>query len=117
MFRLSRIASNVKLIGSPGAFTVPEGTDLRETVAELAPMPPTSEAKVKARAGSAVSLRRRATAVEPIDDEWDLLHVPYADSGVLAEEIASLGPDAVVAAPGDVLDGVVRRLRAVAGVS
>jgi len=116
MFRLSRIGGDVKTVGSPGAFTVPEGTDLRATVAELAPMPPNSEAKIKARAGCAVSLRRRSTAVERIDDEWDLLHVPYADSGVLAEEIASLGPDAVVAAPGEVLDGVVRRLRAVAGV-
>ena len=28
-----------------------------------------------------------------------------------------VGPDAVVAAPGDVLDGVIRRLRAVAGVA
>lgn len=117
MFRLSRISGNVRMIGGPGGFTVPEGTDLRETVSELAPMPPNSEAKVRARAGSAVSLRRRATAVEQIDDDWDLLHVPYSDSGVLAEEIASLGPDAVVAAPGDVLDGVIRRLKAVAGVA
>ncbi|HZO69224.1 MAG TPA: WYL domain-containing protein, partial [Kribbellaceae bacterium] len=117
MFRLSRISGPVRKVGSPGAFTVPEGTDIRATVAELAPVPPTSEAKVRARHDCAVSLRRRATAVERIDDEWDLLHVPYADAGVLAEEIASLGPDAVVAAPGEVLDGVVRRLRAVAGVS
>lgn len=117
MFRLSRISGNVRMSGGPGGFTVPEGTDLRETVAELAPMPPNSEAKVKARAGSAVSLRRRASAVERIDGEWDLVHVPYSDSDVLAEEIASLGPDAVVAAPGEVLDGVIRRLKAVAGVA
>ena len=78
--------------------------------------PPTSEAKIRARAGSCVSLRRRATAVEPYEDGWDLLHVPYADAGVLAEEIASYGPQAVVEAPGDVLDGVLRRLREVAGV-
>jgi proteasome accessory factor B len=64
-----------------------------------------------------VSLRRRSNAIEFYEEGWDLLHVPYADSGVLAEEIASYGPDAVVEGPGDVLDGVLRRLRMVAGVS
>ena len=47
---------------------------------------------------------------------WDLLHVPYADSAVLAEEITSYGPDAVVEGPGDVLDGVLRRLRTMRGL-
>jgi proteasome accessory factor B len=116
MFRMSRIGGNVKTVGSAGAFTVPEGTDLRSLVSELAPPRPTSEAKVRARTGSCVSLRRRANAIEPYEEGWDLLHVPYADSGVLAEEIASYGPDAVVEGPGDVLDGVLRRLRTVAGV-
>lgn len=117
MFRLSRIGPTVRTVGEPGAFTVPAGTDLRALVSQLAPTPPTSEAKVRARAGSCVSLRRRATAIERSDEPgWDLLHVPYADAGVLAEEVASYGPDAVVDAPGDLLDGVLRRLRAVAGV-
>jgi proteasome accessory factor B len=116
MFRLSRIVGQVRTVGRPGAFTVPDGTDIRALVSELAPLPPNAEAKIRARSGSCVSLRRRATAIEPYDDGWDLLHVPYADSGVLAEEVASYGPEAVVEAPGDVLDGVVRRLRAVAGV-
>jgi proteasome accessory factor B len=116
MFRLSRIGAT-RTVGEPGAFTVPPGTDLRALVSELAPSPPTSEAKVRARAGSCVSLRRRATAIEPSDEPgWDLLHVPYADAGVLAEEVASYGPDAVVDAPGELLDGVLRRLRAVAGI-
>jgi proteasome accessory factor B len=117
MFRLSRIGGNVRTVGQPNAFTVPEGTDIRSLVSELAPPRPTSEAKVRARSGSCVSLRRRANAIEPYEEGWDLLHVPYADSEVLAEEIASYGPDAVVEGPGDVLDGVLRRLRTIAGVS
>jgi proteasome accessory factor B len=117
MFRLSRIGGDVKTVGEPGAFVVPEGTDLRSLVAELAPPRPTSEAKVRARSGTCVSLRRRANAIEPYEDGWDLLHVPYADSSVLAEEITSYGPDAVVEGPGDVLDGVLHRLRTIAGVS
>ena len=117
MFRMSRIGGNVKTVGQPKAFTVPEGTDIRSLVSELAPPRPTSEAKVRARSGSAVSLRRRSNAIEPYEEGWDLLHVPYADAEVLAEEIASLGPDAVVEGPGDVLDGVLRRLRTVAGVA
>jgi proteasome accessory factor B len=116
MFRLSRIGGNVRTVGPPGAFTVPAGTDLRSLVAELAPRKATSEAKVRARSGSCVSLRRRATSIEPYEDGWDLLQVPYADADVLAEEIASYGPDAVVEAPGDVLDGVLRRLRTISGV-
>ena len=115
MFRMSRIGGDVKTVGEPAAFTVPEGTDLRSLVTELAPPRPTSEAKVRARTGLCVSLRRRANAIEPYEEGWDLLHVPYADSSVLAEEIASYGPDAVVEGPGDVLDGVLWRLRTVAG--
>ena len=59
---------------------------------------------------------RAGQVVASYEDGWDLLHVPYADSSVLAEEIASYGTDAVVEGPGDVLDGVLWRLRTVAGV-
>ena len=95
---------------------MPEGTDIRSLVSELAPTATDVGGEGAGPFRLAVSLRRRANAVERIEEGWDLLHVPYADAGVLAEEIASYGPDAVVAGPGEVLDGVVRRLRTIAGV-
>ena len=47
--------------------------------------------------------------------EWDVLEVPYADPERLADIVLPYGADAVVTAPDDAVDVVVRRLRALAG--
>jgi proteasome accessory factor B len=115
VFRLSRIAGEVRPIGSPGEVTVPAGLDFRDEVAALVPPQQTRSAVVCARAGSGLALRRRATATREGagPDGWDELTVPFADADVLAEEVTGFGPDVRVLEPAEVRDAVVRRLHGV----
>jgi proteasome accessory factor B len=114
VFRLSRIAGPVTLIGQPGEVEVPDKIDFRAQVAALAEDQPRASARLRARSGSGVALRRRATGETP-GDGWDELVVPFGDAEVLAEEIAGYGPDVVALDPPELRDAVVRRLRAVLG--
>ena len=111
MFRLSRIVGSVTPLGEPGSVQTPPDLDVRALVASLAPRPHRS-ATVLVRDGKGGSLRRRATSVEPGDDGWARVEVPYASGSSLAEELVSYGPDVVVTSPEEVRQSVVRRLLA-----
>ena len=114
VFRLSRIAGEVRAIGAAGAVTVPDGVDLRAEVEEVVgSSEPRGTAVLKVRTGAGAFLRRGAAA-SPAEDGWDVLHRPYADVEMLADDVAGLGPDAVVLEPPELREAVVRRLRAVA---
>jgi proteasome accessory factor B len=113
VFRLSRIAGEVRPTGRPGEVTVPAGVDLRAVVERLGSAPVRGTARVRLRNGAGGFLRRRATEVTPDAPGWDVASVPYADAEQLADDVAGLGPDAVVVDPADARDAVVRRLRAV----
>ena len=83
-----------------------------ELVAPARERPDDRTAVLRVRAGRAVLLRRRATAVEPAAEEgWDVVRVPVADAAALAQEVAGLGPDVVVLDPPDVRADVVRTLQ------
>jgi proteasome accessory factor B len=63
-------------------------------------------------------LRRRATStVSGADGSDDVIDVAFASVEQLAEDVAGYGAAAVVIAPDDLRDVVVRRLRAVAKVT
>ena len=113
VFRLSRIAGPVRAVGQPGEVQVPEGIDLREQVATLVPSRATADARLCARTGSGVRLRRRATRTVPGRDGFDELTVPFSDLEVLAEEVAGYGADVQVLDPPALREAVVRRLRGV----
>jgi proteasome accessory factor B len=119
VFRLSRVVGAAKAVGSPGAFDIPPGTDVREGARRLAPTAPSEEAVVLVRPGAGVVLRRAAASVEPDvvgpDDAtpWDRLVLP---SGAQADELLALGADVYVERPASLRDEVVARLRAAAGV-
>lgn len=113
MFRLSRIEGEVGLAGAPGAFTVPEGVDLRELAATIAPGEPRSIARIRVRDGAGHGLRRRASAAEPDGAGWQVLELGYADVESLADEVAGYGADAVVREPVQLRTAVMARLRAV----
>ena len=117
LFRLSRIVGEVAPTGPAGSYDVPPGSEIREAASALTPARQTNLARVRVRRGSGYGLRRRAAAEQPWSDGWDLLTVPFADDGVLADEVAGYGADAVLLEPQAVRDRVVARLRAVAGVS
>ncbi|MCW2846865.1 MAG: hypothetical protein JWR90_839 [Marmoricola sp.] len=102
MFRLSRISSEVVTTGPAGAFTVPEGTDLRALSQTLAPRRPDRSAVVLARPGAANGLRRRASVTDRDvtgpdgSTGWDRLEVPYVSESDFAGELLGYA-DAVVA--------------------
>lgn len=141
IFRLSRITGPVKTLGKPGAFTVPEGVDLRAEAARLAPAEQRGTARLRIRAGAGNGLRRRALSIRPADpadggteragrtprdadragatkdrapretDAWDVVEVAYSDAAGLAEEVAGYADDVVVLDPPDVRDAVIWHLK------
>ncbi|WP_165865785.1 helix-turn-helix transcriptional regulator [Vallicoccus soli] len=113
VFRLSRITGPVKGVGPAGAVVVPEGVDVRREVARANEVPVSGTATVRARTGAAGFLRRQATAARPDGDGWDVLEVPYADAGHLADAVCGLGAAVVVLDPPEAREAVVRRLRGV----
>ena len=115
VFRLSRIAGTVRTVGPSGAFTVPDGVDLRSQLASVVPPPPTHQARLCVRPGAGAGLRRRAESSVGCTDRtgWDELTVPYADVEGLAAWVAGFGADVVVLDPPELRDAVVRRFEGV----
>ncbi len=120
VFRLSRISGPVVGHGAPGSYEVPADVDLRAQVDTFDADRPTRTAHLRVRTGSGFGLRRRgtvtaeATATTGTGEELDTLEVPFSDSWVLAEEVASYGDAVVALDPPDLVEAVVRRLTAVA---
>jgi len=124
MFRLSRIVSKVTPTGPAGAFTVPDGTDLRALSQSLAPRQPDRSAVVLARPGAANGLRTRALVTDrdvPGPDGspgWDRLEVPYVSESDFAGELLGYADAVAVESPEELRDSVRNRLAdVVAGVS
>ena len=99
-------------IGEPGEYEVPADHVPRLMVGESVPDRPREVATVRARAGAAQSLRRRASSVTPDGEGWDVLTVEFGDAEMLAEELVGLGAAVVASAPPSLRESVVRRLSA-----
>ena len=112
VFRLSRIVGSAEPLGDAGSVKVPPGTDLRALVARMAGDEPRTTATVRVRSGAAWALRREATATTTDEDGWDRLEVGYSDPERFADRVTGYGADAVVVAPPEARDAVVRRLKA-----
>jgi proteasome accessory factor B len=114
VFRLSRVRGEVRRDGAPGAYEIPEGTDVRSIAGRLAPEPTELHAVVLVRPGTGHPLRRGAASVEagvpgPGGELWDRVVITRT-SGDLASEVLSYGPDAFVVEPAELRDAVVARL-------
>lgn len=116
MFRVSRVRGPVSVDGAPGRYEVPADLDLRAQAQALMPMPPEGTATVRVRPGAGHALRRRAISIEPAEEGFDRLQLPYAGLWQSAEEIAGYAADAVVETPPELVDAVVRLLRGAAGL-
>jgi proteasome accessory factor B len=112
VFRVSRVSGPVTRVGPSGSVVVPPGTDLREHLERLSPAQPRATATVRVRIGAGIGLRRSATGVQPGDDGWDVVRLPYGDADQLAAELVGYGPDVMVVDPPQVRETVVGRLRA-----
>lgn len=117
LFRLSRVRGAVKRVGRSGAYTVPEGTNLRDLTNRLGPGPRTVTGTVLARSGTCLGLRRWATlrdegVVGPDGSrEWDRLEVAYSSTGQLADDVLSHGANLYAESPAEVRAAVVTRLQ------
>lgn len=123
-FRLSRIGPDVTPVGPAGAVTVPDGIDLRRTVAQtVTDVSATTGgglALVWVADGRATALRRSGRPVgERRVGERDgaVIELDIRSTDQLARDIAGYGPDALVLEPQSLRDDVLARLRAHAGVS
>lgn len=114
LFRLGRVVGEVRVTGRAGSYAVPPAEDVRAAAAALTPPRDSGLARLRVRRGSGYGLRRRAVSATAEPEGWDLVEVPYADPGVLAEEVAGYAADVVVVEPPDVRERLRARLRAVA---
>jgi len=111
VFRLSRIAGEVRFSGPARSVTVPDGVDVRELVRDWDPAPGTEQtAELRVRTGGGVGLRRGAY-VRPGPDGWDLVTSRYRDVGWFADNLAWFGADVVVLEPPDLREAVIARLK------
>ncbi|PWJ25134.1 transcriptional regulator [Branchiibius hedensis] len=111
VFRLSRIEGAVRRTGKPGGYQIPAHDAIAMISGTDGPQV-TGRARVLAQPGSAHALRRRAVASRDDPSGWTELTLEYGDAESLAEEIAGFGPVVRVLEPPEVVQGVVRRLRA-----
>jgi proteasome accessory factor B len=110
-FRLSRIVSDVRLVGEPGAFTPPAETDLISHVARWSgPVDHPNRATVLVQPGRAAGLRRFAESVTTGPD-GDRAVVSYSDPDGFARWIVGYGADVVVLEPDEARKATVARLR------
>lgn len=114
MFRLSRIRGEVRTLGSPHSYQVPEDLDVRALATQLSPSGQDGTAVVRLRAGAGLALRRRAAEVGPPVDGWQEVTLPYGSEVELAGELVELAEDAVVLEPARLRELVVARLRRLA---
>jgi predicted DNA-binding transcriptional regulator YafY len=75
---------------------------------------PRATATVRLRAGAGWALRREAASVASDGDGWERVEVGYSDPERFADRVAGYGADAVVLAPDEARDAVVRRLSGLA---
>ncbi len=110
VFRLSRVVGTPKPVGPADAFEPPADLDLAAAVASSATGGEERVAIVRARPGTAIGLRRHATALGSSEDGDDRLELRTPEFAVLADQLAALGPDVVVEAPPELRTLVVERL-------
>ncbi|MQA24214.1 MAG: WYL domain-containing protein [Micromonosporaceae bacterium] len=110
-FRLSRIVGEVRRVGKPGAFEVPDGINLIDYVAQWSgPSEHSGRAVVRLRHGRAAGVRRWADDVTP-GEEGDLATVRYSCAERLAGWLVGYGADVVVLDPPEVREAIVELLR------
>ncbi|HWB67640.1 MAG TPA: WYL domain-containing protein [Mycobacteriales bacterium] len=115
VFRMSRIESEPKPVGGPGAFVIPDAIDLPALVAAAEPVAGDALARVRVRHDRAIGLRRQAVDTADDGDGWDVVTLPCPDPYRLVDQVLAYGADAVVLSPAEARQAIVSRLRALVG--
>ncbi|MCM3554572.1 WYL domain-containing protein [Janibacter melonis] len=110
IYRLSRISSDVRAGGEITRHR-PDDLDPQQAVARFAEGDQAKGvATARVRTGAGHALRRRARSVEPVEDGWDRLELPYGSTHGLADELAGYGGDVVAESPDELVVAVRSRL-------
>ncbi|MCP2247521.1 helix-turn-helix transcriptional regulator [Lentzea aerocolonigenes] len=110
-FRLSRVVGTVRTVGKPGAFKVPEGTDLMSLIARTEADPhQTAPARIWVAKGRAQGVRRHAKVVDERDG-GDIVEIDLKFPDSAAKWLAGFGPDVVVLEPEVLAKSVRDRLQ------
>ena len=115
VFRLGRIEGEVATEGKPASYEVPQDHQPKAMISTMAIERDPQPAALRVRVGAGHSLRRRAAAIEEVDDSWSLVVVDFTDTETFAEEIAGFGPDVLVMNPTELRESVIRRLTGALG--
>jgi proteasome accessory factor B len=111
-FRLSRIEEPVAAVGSAGAVTVPEGTDLTDLVRRSAGPPPViGVARVWVAEDRALGLRRLGRLLGPHTHRGrpgELVEITLRSPETVARWIGGHGPDVAVLEPPELAEAVRR---------
>lgn len=114
-FRLSRVIGPVR-VGTPGSYEIPPDVDAPALAGSPA-RPDERPAVLLVRPGRGTVLRLRAgdgaptLPTPPEGDGWDRVELMIGDLWMLAEQVASHGPDVVAISPPDLRDAVLRLLK------
>jgi predicted DNA-binding transcriptional regulator YafY len=111
VFRLSRIVGEATAVGEAGVVTVPPEIDLTALVSASDSSGGDAMARIRVRHDRAIGLRRQTVDSSDDGDGWDIVTVPCPDPHRLAEQVLAYGTDAVLLAPPEAREAVVRRLQ------
>ena len=107
VFKVARIASEIKFESKSAAFVVPADFDIEEHLVMLQPEPLTAF-KARVRIGKCQSLRRQGAVVN-IDGEWDRIEFTLGSDWL--ERVLWFGPDLILESPTEKVAEVQEVLR------
>jgi len=107
VFKVSRITSEIALVGKSRAFEVPDNFDIKS---HLVMLTPENHRRITARVrvGKCQALRLDAS-VSSIDDEWD--RIEFDAQRDWLEKVLWYGDDIIVEEPIEIRDEIVRALK------
>ena len=127
VFRLQRIAGDVKRAGPAGSYDIPAGHDALAMIRRAVDPSAGGTSVVHVAKGAGFDLRRRARAWDARDGDGDTariaaeappgfetLRVDYAEVTRMAEDLAAYGPDVIAAGPPRLRECVIALLRGAA---
>jgi proteasome accessory factor B len=115
VFRLDRVKGEVVAEGKPGSYEVPAGHQPTAMIRAVAVEHDPQTATLLVRVGTGHSLRRQASALEAVDDNWSRIILEFTNVETFAAEICSFGPDVVVKDPVALRQSVIGRLTGALG--
>ncbi|MEN9351428.1 MAG: hypothetical protein RL455_369 [Actinomycetota bacterium] len=108
-FKLIRINGKITLEGKPGAYRKPDGFDLREFLNQSKDEE-LFIAQVYVRKEQAYALRSKYECKE-VNDDWDLMKIPYTYEQEIIESILWHGSNVVVVSPEDLRAKVLSKVK------